>query len=974
MNNRRLLIFGAFLLLFPFSGFAQSIQLADSLFQKGRDFDRRGNTKQSEFYYREAFHIYKSYKDTVSWLEAGKEYASALLWRSKHEQATELYKKLLEIDHPANDAYNRGDLYNSLGLSHRRIGQIDKAAEYYQKALELAKMSGDELLIGVVYSNLGVVHQARGKNSKALELFKQSIPYFREIDRRHNIAISLNNIATIYSDLSLYDRALEYLDRSLNIRRDTGNLRLLAGIYNELGSIQSNLGNYDQSLIAYNQSLEYSRNAGTPQRTSNILNNLGLLYKKLGEYDKALDYYRQSLAIREKVSGPSGIATTTHNLGQLLWELGRKEEAGTYYRKALHLRQQVGNPYDIASSLNTMLRLTVDQENYNQAAEYINQLKAIGDSTGSYDMLKTTFTFKGRILEGEGRNNEALENFKKAYSYARFLPPGRQLTPLKDLANQYHKMGSDSAVVYGQKVVNIIEEHRASAGALSSFKSGYFGKHSDFYTLLASWVLTYTSDIHRAYRLVEQAKARSLSEELAKASQNIGEQLPEKVRIERSQMRNHINRLYSQLDDAVEAADREQISRIIRDAELEYAAFENKIHRQYAPFNNFLSPEPVTLEKAQQLTDEETAVLEYAVAENQLIMFLISQNNVRVEQFSLSDGDRQLAEQLTTWVTNFKDAILSNASRTRLRAASQPLYEILLNPFEDALENFSNLIIVPDGALAYLPFEAISQGDQYLIENYRIKYEPSLTSLTLLQEPKPIDRKDLLAVAGSQLSETDGQSVRASRLAALPSTLIEVDSIATNFQQVTILKNDQVTEQKLKNLLRNNRYQYIHLATHGVIDEENPGRSGLALTGGGVNASSKEDGMLRSSEIFGMNLNADMVVLSACNTGLGKVVDGEGMLGMQRSFFYAGASTVVVSLWNVYDRSTASFMNEFYKALLNSNSEEGWLDSLLRWVGWEESIPFGQKAAAMRQAKLQMIKHPLFNHPIYWAPFIVVGR
>jgi CHAT domain-containing protein len=142
-----------------------------------------------------------------------------------------------------------------------------------------------------------------------------------------------------------------------------------------------------------------------------------------------------------------------------------------------------------------------------------------------------------------------------------------------------------------------------------------------------------------------------------------------------------------------------------------------------------------------------------------------------------------------------------------------------------------------------------------------------------------------------------------------------------------------------------------------------------------VTASSKEDGLLRSSEIFGLNINSEMVVLSACNTGLGKVVKGEGMLGMQRSFFYAGTSTVVVSLWNVYDRSTAFMMNEFYKELLkDQQSEADWADSLLRRVGWDTSIPFGRKAEAMRQAKLKMIHHPLFNHPIYWAPFIVVGR
>jgi CHAT domain-containing protein len=204
---------------------------------------------------------------------------------------------------------------------------------------------------------------------------------------------------------------------------------------------------------------------------------------------------------------------------------------------------------------------------------------------------------------------------------------------------------------------------------------------------------------------------------------------------------------------------------------------------------------------------------------------------------------------------------------------------------------------------------------------------------------------------------------------------MEVDSIAGQFQRSTILKNEEVSEQKFKEMLQNNGYRYLHLATHGIIDENHPSRSGLVLSAESeLSASSQEDGMLRSSEIFGLSIKCDMVVLSACNTGLGKVVKGEGMLGMQRAFFYAGASTVVVSLWNVYDRSTASFMNEFYKSLNNHTTEKNWTDTFLRWVGWDQSIPFGKKALAMREAKLQMIKHPLFNHPVYWAPFVVVGR
>lgn len=971
MNIQRFSSLVFFLLLIPFLSLGQSLQLADSLFEKGRRYDKSGNKKQSEFYYREAYNIYRDFQDTASWLLAGKEYASAMVFRSKNEQAMELYQMLLEVDHPANDTYNRGDLYTSMGWSSNRLDKSDQALEYYDKALPLAIESEDSLLIGTIYNNLGAVHRNKGNNSQALEFYQKALTFYNE--KRYR-TVALSNIGNIYSDLYLYDKALEYYNGSLKLSKEIDSILRLAWAFTNIGDIQRKLGNFDQSLIAYKQSLDYSRRTSSPRLTTTILNNLGLLYKKLGKYEIALDYYQQSLAIKKEISGPTTIATTTNNLGLLFWEMGQKKEAREYYVKALKLRRQIGNPYDIYYSMNAMIKLAFDLKDYEQALEYTKQIKALGDSTGSFKMLARASTYFGQINAAKNQDDEALQDFKRAYSYSRSLPPRRQLEPLKNLSEHYHKLGSDSAIVYGQQAIEIIEKTRSNVGALSELKSSYFGKHSSFYIQLASWVLEYESDIPRAYKLIEQAKARSLSEELAKASQNIEERLPEKARIERNQKRKRIDRLYSELESTVNKQEQAQIREEIRSAELDYAAYENTLHEEHSGLKSLKSPDPISLEQAKEITDNETAALEYAIAGNQLIMFLISREDVRVEQFSLSNG-QELASKLTSWVANFKDAILSNASRSKLRSESNKLYEVLIKPFEDELDKFSNLIIVPDGALAYLPFEAISQGDQYLIENFKIKYEPSLTSLTLLKEPKPTGQKQLLAVAGSQFSETNSRSSRLNKLSALPSTLIEVDSIASHFQKVSMLKNEEVSEQAFKNLLQKNRYQYIHLATHGFIDENQPNRSGLALSSeGGVNASSKEDGMLRSSEIFGLDINSDMVVLSACNTGLGKVVGGEGMLGMQRSFFYAGTSTVIVSLWNVYDRSTASFMNEFYKALLYKQQGESWIDNTLRWIGWDDSIPFGQKASAMRQAKLEMIKHPLFNHPTYWAPFIVVGR
>ncbi len=975
---QRLLIF-LLVLLCPLIATGQSIQLADSLFSKGTEYDERGNMREAEFYYGEAYDIYRQHQDTVSWLEAGKEYASALVYRSRYDDAMGLYRMLLQVEHPANDVYNRGDIYNSMGWASRRAGELDQAINYYQKSLPLARESEDSVLIGVVYDNMGGIFYRKGNYSKSLEFRQSAIKYFQEINNQSRIAITLSNMGQIYRKLLLYDKALEYFNRSLELRLELGDVNMLATIYDNIAGVQKNLGNYGQALMSYQKSLGYRNQAGDLRGSATTLNNIGLLYKGLGEYDKALEYYRQSLAMQEEVSGPASIATITRNISKILVEQGELEQAIALLRKVMDLRKRTGNPYDIASSLEDMTSIELKNGNINKAEQYVAELKTIADSTNSYDLLKDAYFWQGEISQRKGNYVEAISHFNKSYAYSRFLPPAGQISSLKNLARAYHKTGSDSTVIYGQKAVEIIERHRSNAGAMTDLRAGYFKRHSDFYIDLASWLLTYKQDTSGAYRMIEMAKARSLSDELAEAAVNIEQKLPEEIRVEQNEKRNRIEELYSEMETTLDSQKQSSLKKEIRNAELDFAAFQNRLRNEFPEFRQVESPESITLEKAQALNDDSTAVLEYAVSEDNLVMFLISRDNIRVEQFALNEDETgSLEGEITEWVTGFRDAIISNAPKGVLDEMSVKLYEVLIRPFEEEIRDFKNLVVVPDGALVYLPFEALMKNGRYLVENHRIKYEPSLTSLTLLKEPEsPDDRMELLAVAGSQPQFNEQSLLRKSSFSALPSTLIEVDSIATNFQHISTLRGELVSEQALKELLDQNKYKYIHLATHGVIDEEQPHRSGLSLsTDGEVTASSREDGMLRSSEIYSFDLPSDMVVLSACNTGLGKMVKGEGMLGLQRSFFYAGTSTVVISLWSVYDRSTANFMNVFYKSILEEQKKEtsGWMESLLRWVGWEQSIRFGYRATAMHEAKLQMIDHPLFNHPVYWAPFVVVGR
>lgn len=316
----------------------------------------------------------------------------------------------------------------------------------------------------------------------------------------------------------------------------------------------------------------------------------------------------------------------------------------------------------------------------------------------------------------------------------------------------------------------------------------------------------------------------------------------------------------------------------------------------------------------------------------------------------------------------FRDAILSRAPKDSLKSLSAPIYDQLIAPFQNNLASYENIIVVPDAFLAYLPFKALQNNNNYLVSQFNMKYTPSMTGFSLITKPRHQTPPTLLAVGNSNQYTSDTQ------MPTLPSVDLEVKSIAGLFEKAVIQNAENVTERIVKNRLQDN-YSFIHVAAHSIIDEENSAQSGIVLNRRKDETNLENDGFLRSSEIYRLNIPGSVVVLSACESGIGQMINGEGMLGLQRAFFTAGASTVVVSLWDVYDRSTTQFMPIFYEALLENNGS--WADSwqnLLRWAGWDESVPFGKTASALRAAKLTMLEHPEYRHPVYWAPFIAVGR
>ena len=358
----------------------------------------------------------------------------------------------------------------------------------------------------------------------------------------------------------------------------------------------------------------------------------------------------------------------------------------------------------------------------------------------------------------------------------------------------------------------------------------------------------------------------------------------------------------------------------------------------------------------------DTALIEFVLSEQKSFAWVIQQG--KLTAVMLPPG-----QEIEALVKQYRDVFAGNISSlnaaqeiAKQKAQSQQIYKKLFQPLAPYLVKARKLVIVPDGVLAYLPFETLVNENKpvpsYLLERFAISYAPSasaLAALTAHRHATASDAKGIIAFGDPQYSKTAAgaaQSVRGNELRQLPYTRMEVNEITALFPAAErrVFLGLDAQEQNVKSEPLG-QYRYVHFAAHGIIDEDYPARSGIMLS---IGTGSTEDGMLQMSEVMRLKLNADLVTLSACRSGLGKLLNGEGMIGLTRSFLYAGAESVAVSLWSVNDIATASLMKSFYKYLQAGKSKD----------------------EALQAAKLELLKgqQRAWRHPYYWAPFVLVGK
>jgi CHAT domain-containing protein/Tfp pilus assembly protein PilF len=768
-------------------------------------------------------------------------------------------------------------------------GNYSAALDKFQRGLVLAKKNNYKQAEGVAASNIGQVYQLTGEYTKALEYYQQALTISKAIGDKAAEGIVLNNMGVIHLSLGQYPKALEYFHQSLTITKLNGDKPAERIVLGSIGGIYYLTGQYTKALEYFHQSLIVAKSIGNKSGEKTALNNIGGVYQSLGQYTKALEYFQQSLTIAKSLSDKPGEKTALNNIGSVYNSLEQHLKALEYFQQSLTIARSTSDKSGEGAILGNIGSVYSLREQYPKALEYFQQSLTIAKSTSNK-------SGEGAILGNIGSVYNSLGQYPKSLEYFQ-----QSLTIAKSIGNKYGE---------GATLTNI-------GFSLISQKQPALAERK-LREAIAIWE-TIKGNTNNSDRGLSDSDKISFADRVANTYKFLQISLIEQNKI----------------PAALEIAERGRARAL---AELLAA-------RSSDPATNTLKPP--NLAKIQQIAKSQNATLvEYSLIDKIIYIWVIQPNG----QIAFQQSQLPANTNIKDLVNTSRDGIGVTRGRKRSGDRVAPpvnstqgdlklLHKLLIAPIAKSLPTDPDrrIIIIPQGELFLVPFVALqdSQG-KYLIEQHTISTATAIGLLNDTPTPAKFQPKQGTAlVVGNPIMP----------LAPDGSQLISLEGAAAEAKAVSIVlkTNPLIGKDADKNFVVNKMKSasIIHMATHGLLDKvrgDIPGA--IALT----------NGLLTSNEIFDLKLQADLVVLSACDTGRGDL-SGDGVIGLSRALAVAGVPSVAVSLWGAYDNPTQELMVEFYQ-------------------NWH--VKGMDKAHAMRQAMLKVMK--TYKQPLAWAAFTVVGE
>lgn len=752
--------------------------------------------------------------------------------------------------------------------------------------------------------------------------------------------------------------------------------------YTEAARAASLSGQLQKAITYGEKALATAEKTKSPSRWLGAAEQLIISYTILKNLDKARALIQKGFEVVKEIPA--------NTYQRVVWEANLNQKLGSdlllrrEYQKAVDAySQSVYLTRLRLSFLTTGSRVSLELENartttiqrlnflgnaYRQAGKSKQALEQYESALESIREWGLKFAYESPLYQSMGELYlqgkdfpKALQNFQKALAVAE-----DQRTPVWirsaniQIGNTLRQLGKHAeATPYYQNAIQDIESTRSLLESEENRRSFFEGALGPYIAMMD--VLLTAGKPDDAFSFSERARSRGFLDVLGNRVQlsRVKSGLLEEERSLQERIAAIKARLSSEEDGEV---DRGVLRKQLAEAEQAYGSFIAKVRKQDKEQVSLMSVEPLTLKDVQELLDPGTTLIEYFVTSSVTYAWVVERDKLQFARVDLSK------EKLSSQVKTLRESIFALGERQKFNEASVSLYQHLIQPLLPHITG-KELIIVPHDVLHYLPFHALlSPEGRYLIEKYPIYYLSSASLLQFTKEKRRAGMGDKVLALGNPDLGDPSMNLRFAEL--------EAKEIQGLYPQSTVLLRNEATEEKSKALSPQN--DIIHFASHAELSEEDPLSSAILLAKDG-----KEDGRLEVREIFGMDLKANLVVLSACETGLGKISSGDELVGLTRAFIYAGTPSVVASLWKVEDSSTAALMASFYKNLKTMTKVEALRQAQLQLIRGEARSDLLARRGIGGVGKLGEVpevkpvsSEPLSvstSHPYFWAPFILVG-
>ncbi|MDO8446274.1 MAG: CHAT domain-containing protein [Deltaproteobacteria bacterium] len=898
---------------------------------------------------------------------------------------------------------NLGSIYQALSNASANSGEYAKGASYQDEFMKVSagRLTKPELAEG--YKTLGVLYSRANEDEKAVGALVEALKLWKGLGNKKDLSEGYRTLALLQEKGGRYADSLASFNAALNIDREASNKASEGQDLWDIGRIYYlRLSRFDEALKAYKEALSIFKGLGNTENTAKVLLDIGLVYEQEGEYESARTNYLEGIKIAGGIKDKTVFSRGNLYLANVAWHTGDYQEAFRYQRIALTTaeelkdRKQEAMAHNLAGltymnlgmlekaldSLSRSLAISTETGDKLDAAAAYNNIgivqRELGNLEKSIESFKSALAIDSELktkwgmaydmrnlgisYERMGRLKEALESLSSSLSLSREIGERKnEGMTLYSLGMLYLKKGKideaamslKEASIIGREVnlpeviwrslkaqaamliqknkpadaymelkeaITVVEKMRGRI-KVDEYKTGFLENKTDLYEEMVLLLLR-MGRVEEAFNYAERARSRNFIDMLGNQKVNLKSVASQRLLEMERNLRSRIENLEERARG--NAALQEELTK----ARKGYEALLIEIKEESPELSSFVTVEPPTLLDIQKTIPKDTSLLEYMVTKDGIVIWTIGSS--RIESTIVPVGRETLKEK----VVRYREMM---ESVTPLEKESLELYNLLVKPVEQLIDGTKYIGIIPHDVLHYLSFSSLFDGKQYLIEAHPIFYSPSASVLKMIVDRNvgatgrmPIQR--LLVVGNPDLGDAAYD---------LPFAEREAGSIGREYEGSELLLRKEATETRVKEDI--GKFNGVHFASHGVYDSATPLFSTLKLTRDDAN-----DGNLTANEVFSLNLKASLIIMSACQTGLGKLTTGDEIIGLNRAFIYAGAPSVISTLWRVNDAASAMIVKRFYRSYKNNDLAE-----------------------SLRLA--QMAAKEYYPHPAYWAGFGLTG-